>query len=116
SGSEWAQASRSVNDYGGPMAKKRRVIGAAYPISLAKHLIRIYTTKGDTVLDPFLGVGTTTDAAKVLGRNGIGFEINKKFVNLAISGVDVVDRSREDSKDNVDIQIIHDSCSNLRKY
>lgn len=116
SGSEWAQLSQSINVYNGSIAKKRKIHGASYPITLAKHMIRIYTDKGDIVLDPFLGVGTTTDAAELLGRNGIGFEINEKFVQLAKSGVESIDRSHDDSTDKVNIQIIHDSCLNLKKY
>lgn len=116
SGSEWAQLSKSINVYNGTIAKKRKIHGASYPITLAKHMIQIYTTKGNTVLDPFVGAGTTTDAAELLGRNGIGFEINDKFVQLAKSGVDSVDRSNGDSQDNVNIEIINDSCLNLKKY
>ena len=116
SGSEWAQSSQSINVYGGPIAKKRKIHGASYPITLAKHIIRIYTVRGDTVLDPFVGVGTTTDAAELLGRNGIGFEINPKFVRLAKSGVESVDTSPNDSTDEAEIRIISDSCLNLKKY
>ena len=116
SGSEWAKLSQSINLYDGPIAKKRKKHGASYPISLAKHMIQIYTAKGDTVLDPFVGVGTTLDAAELLGRNGIGFEINEKFVKLAKSGVESIDRSDDDSTDNVNIQIVNDSCLNLKKY
>ena len=116
SGSEWSQLSQSVNIYDGSIAKKRKSHGASYPITLAKHIIRIYTARGDTVLDPFVGVGTTADAAELLGRNGIGFEINEKFVKLAKSGVENVDRSNEGSMEKVSIQIIQDSCLNLQKY
>lgn len=59
SGSEWAQLSQSINVYNGPIAQKRKTHGASYPIALAKHMIRIYTAKGNNVLDPFAGVGTT---------------------------------------------------------
>ena len=116
SGSEWAQLSPSVNVYNGTIAQKRKAHGASYPITLAKHIISIYTSKRDTVLDPFVGVGTTTDAAQLLGRNGIGFEINQKFSELAKAGVDSVDKSETDSTENVNMQIILDSCLNLRKY
>lgn len=115
-GSEWAQLSKSINTYNGSIAQKRKTHGASYPITLAKHMIRVYTAKGDTVLDPFLGVGTTTDAAQLLGRNGIGFEINPEFLTLAESGIDNVDRAENDSNDKVNVKIIPDSCLNLRKY
>ena len=116
SGSEWTLLSRSVNTYEGPIARKRKIIGAAFPISLAKHIIKIYTGKGDIVLDPFVGVGTTLDAAQLSGRNGIGFEINPKFYELAKKGVDEVDRSNDDFKEHVEINVIKDSCLNLREY
>ena len=48
---------------------------APYPLELAVRLIRMFSFVGDTVLDPFLGTGTTTLAAAQTGRNSIGFEI-----------------------------------------
>ena len=46
-------------------------------------LIRFFTKTGDTVLDPFVGVGSTLKAAAVEGRKGIGIELNDKYVKLA---------------------------------
>jgi DNA modification methylase len=51
----------------------------AFPFELAYRLINMYSVKGDTVLDPFLGTGTTTFAAIASNRNSIGFEIDPKF-------------------------------------
>jgi DNA modification methylase len=56
---------------------------AMFPVELCKRLIEIYTKVGETVLDPFMGSGSTLVAAKKLGRKGIGFDINPEFVNLA---------------------------------
>ena len=56
---------------------------AMFPVELCKRLIEIYTKVGETVLDPFMGSGSTLVAAKRLGRKGIGFDINPEFVNLA---------------------------------
>lgn len=53
---------------------------AMFPEELPKRLIKMFTFVDDTVLDPFLGSGTTTLAAKNLGRNSIGYEINDKFL------------------------------------
>ena len=52
---------------------------AVFPEELPKRLIKMFAFVGDTVLDPFLGSGTTSLAAKNLGRNSIGYEINKEF-------------------------------------
>jgi len=56
---------------------------APYPIELAERLIRMFSFVGDTVLDPFLGTGTTTVAAAKWGRNSIGFEIDSHYLKLA---------------------------------
>ncbi len=48
---------------------------AMFPEELPRRLIRMYSFVGDTVLDPFLGSGTTSKMASDLGRNSIGFEI-----------------------------------------
>lgn len=53
---------------------------AMFPEELPKRLIKMFSFVGDTVLDPFLGSGTTSLAAKNLGRNSIGYEINSEFL------------------------------------
>jgi site-specific DNA-methyltransferase (adenine-specific) len=58
---------------------------AMFPEELPKRLIKMFTFVGDTVLDPFLGSGTTTLAAKNLDRNSVGYEINADFLH-AIKG------------------------------
>ena len=52
---------------------------AMFPLELPRRLIRMYTFWGETVLDPFLGSGTTALAAELEGRNSIGCEINPDF-------------------------------------
>lgn len=49
---------------------------AAFPEEIARRLILLYSFLGETVLDPFLGSGTTSRAAMLLGRNSIGYEID----------------------------------------
>lgn len=56
---------------------------AQFPAELAERVIRLYTDKGDIVLDPFMGSGTTAIAALKTGRQYIGIEKEKKYVNLA---------------------------------
>lgn len=56
---------------------------APYPPELAERLIRMFSFAGDTVLDPFLGTGSTSIAAIRSGRNSIGNEIEPKYLELA---------------------------------
>jgi DNA modification methylase len=56
---------------------------APYPTELAERLVRMFSFVGDTVLDPFLGTGTTTVAAAKWGRNSIGFEVDSHYFKLA---------------------------------
>jgi len=56
---------------------------APYPLELAERLIRMFSFVGDTVLDPFLGTGTTMAAAMLHGRNSIGYEIDKTYAEFA---------------------------------
>lgn len=56
---------------------------APYPEVLAERLIRMFSFVGDTVLDPFMGTGTTTVAAAKWGRNSIGVEIDPHYFEVA---------------------------------
>jgi DNA modification methylase len=60
---------------------------AAYPFELPYRLINMYSVKGDTVLDPFLGTGTTTFAAISAERNSIGIEYDKNFAPIILDGL-----------------------------
>lgn len=55
---------------------------AMFPEELPKRLIKMFSFPQETVLDPFMGSGTTAAAAKALGRNSIGYEINSEFIPL----------------------------------
>ncbi|NJL70533.1 MAG: site-specific DNA-methyltransferase [Candidatus Competibacteraceae bacterium] len=65
--------------------ERAKVVGhpAPFPIEIPSRVIRMFSFKGDTVLDPFMGSGTTAIAAKQLGRNYIGYEIHQEYVRLA---------------------------------
>ena len=60
---------------------------AAFPFELAYRLILMYAIKGDTVLDPFWGTGTTTLAAMAAGRSSIGYELDPALGRLAVDNV-----------------------------
>ncbi len=55
---------------------------AMFPEELPKRLIKMFSFIGDTILDPFLGSGTTIKVALQLQRNAIGYEINKNFLKI----------------------------------
>lgn len=50
-----------------------------YPLQMIMRILKMSSNPGDTILDPFLGSGTSLVAAKLLNRNGIGFEIDGKY-------------------------------------
>lgn len=56
---------------------------APFPLELAYRLVRMFSFTGDTILDPFMGTGTTLLAAAHCYRNGIGIEIDEDYVNQA---------------------------------
>lgn len=56
---------------------KSRERNASFPLEVPFRLVNMYSQLGDTVLDPFIGMGTTTVAAMLSGRNSVGFEIDK---------------------------------------
>lgn len=56
---------------------------APFPLELAERLIRMFSFVGDTVVDPFMGTGTTNVAASLWGRNSIGFEIDSGYFDYA---------------------------------
>jgi site-specific DNA-methyltransferase (adenine-specific) len=56
---------------------------AVYPLYIIQELIKLFLTKWDIILEPFCGSGTTCIAAKNLGRNYLGIEINPEYVMLS---------------------------------
>jgi DNA modification methylase len=66
-------------------AVSARKIGhpAPFPEELPHRLIQMYTFKGEVVLDPFVGSGTTCLAARADSRNYVGYEVNEEYVRLA---------------------------------
>jgi DNA modification methylase len=56
---------------------------APYPVELAYRLVRMFSFVGDTVLDPFVGTGTTLVAALKAGRNSIGVDIESSYISMA---------------------------------
>jgi DNA modification methylase len=55
---------------------------AIMPDEIARRLMRLFSFVGDIVLDPFMGSGTTAKVALEIGRNYVGYEIDKKYEGL----------------------------------
>ncbi|MEM3387010.1 MAG: site-specific DNA-methyltransferase [Nitrososphaerales archaeon] len=60
---------------------------AAFPEEIPRRLIKLFTFVGETVLDPFLGSGTTTKAAKDLERNSVGYEIDLDLKDVILKKI-----------------------------
>ncbi|MBS7621474.1 site-specific DNA-methyltransferase [Candidatus Bathyarchaeota archaeon] len=60
---------------------------AAFPEEIPRRLIKLFTFVGETVLDPFLGSGTTTKVARLLGRNSYGYEIDLELKPIILEKI-----------------------------
>ena len=69
--------------------------GAEFPLALAGRCIALTSRKGDLVLDPFVGSGTTALAAVALGRRCLGYDISKKYIDVAEQRITVAERERQ---------------------
>ena len=59
--------------------------------------IQLWTNKGDTVLTPFMGIGSEVYQAIKMGRKGIGFELKTDYFNLAEKNIKAVEQSKNQS-------------------
>lgn len=62
--------------------RDKTVHPATFPISMARKVIELFTHEGELVLDPFVGSGTTLVACQDTNRNAVGFDLQKKYVEL----------------------------------
>jgi DNA modification methylase len=84
SAKEWIKAQLGVWQftYEKRDIRNKDIHPATFPIALAKRVIELFTHKGELVLDPFVGSGTTLIAAQDLNRNAIGFDLQEKYIQL----------------------------------
>lgn len=122
--SEWASLSKNVIDeddifnvvwknLSSPRNQYQLEHGAVYPVKLAERLIKIYSGEGDSVLDPFLGIGSTLIAAHNHNRHGIGIELNSRFAAVAESWLHDVSGLFDNG---MTYKVVNDDCRNLRKH
>lgn len=83
---------------------------ATFPISLARKVIELFTHKGELVLDPFVGSGTTLVAAQDAQRNATGFDLKEDYVKLC--GQRIADKLSDTSNQIV----IQDDARNIPNY
>ncbi|HMK37629.1 MAG TPA: site-specific DNA-methyltransferase [Desulfomonilaceae bacterium] len=74
-----------------PESARRVGHPAPFPVALVERLIRLYTFEGETVLDPFMGSGSTAVGALNCGRHFVGYEIDPSYISVCM---DRVSRSR----------------------
>ncbi len=121
SATEWASMSSSVwNDVSSVRSKKHLNHGATYPEKLCDRLISMYSKVGDTIMDPFLGTGTTIVSAIKNKRNGIGIELTDRFYTVAKESVHAITSSKQltlfDGDCNLgDYRLIKGDCSEKLK-
>ena len=84
---EWMKSQIGVWQftYNGKDVRDKTLHPAVFPVSLAEHVIKLFTHKGELVVDPFVGSGTTLVAAQDLGRNAIGADLSQEYVDLSNS-------------------------------
>jgi len=86
---------------------------AVFPIALPKKCIQLFTHKGELVLDPFSGIGTTLMAARDLDRNAVGFDLNQKYIDFT---KERLSQLKIDYGDDTKQIAICDDAINISKY
>jgi site-specific DNA-methyltransferase (adenine-specific) len=81
-----------------PESAKRVGHPAPFPVPLAERVIRLFSYRGDVVLDPFAGSGTTCVAAKINDRRYVGYDIEPAYVTLARNRLSTTVPTAEDSE------------------
>jgi site-specific DNA-methyltransferase (adenine-specific)/modification methylase len=79
----WTNLDKPSKMFSANRSNGTRVHPTEKPIELMMWCVANYTNEGDTILDPFMGSGTTMVACVKLGRNGIGIEINPDYFAIA---------------------------------
>lgn len=89
---------------------------AAFPVELPRRLTMMYSFVGDTILDPFLGSGTTTKAAVELGRHSIGIEINPAFFEYMEQKLDINGEKPLDGPAHSHFEVFNTETGEKRTY
>lgn len=112
-GKEWLKSQVAVWEffYEKRDLRDKDIHPAVFPIRLPIKCIELFTHEGELVLDPFVGSGTTLIAARDLNRNAVGFDLNKKYIDLCeerLAQQDLLNTSKQIA--------ICDDAINIPKY
>jgi modification methylase len=102
----WFDIKGSRQSLGNPQMRAR---SGAFPLELALRLILMFSVQGDRILDPFMGTGTTLQAAMATGRSSVGYELESTLMPLILNDPgavcelanDLIDRRLSDHRDFV---------------
>lgn len=91
---------------------------AMFPDELPRRIIKMFSFKGETVLDPFVGSGTTSKVAMELNRNSIGYEINKKFLPIIKTKLELNSKLFFHNKEKIEVILRKEKISPIinQKY
>lgn len=104
---EFAYEKRDIRD--------KSIHPAVFPIGLPKKCIELFTHKGELVLDPFVGIGTTLVAANDTDRNAVGFDIKKEYLNYAKTRL-LQKKMDTFSSSSTEQLMVNDDARNIPKY
>lgn len=86
---------------------------AVFPLEIPQRLIRMFSFFGETVLDPFSGMGTTGKSAIINGRRYIGIEVNEEYLRLSDEQIMEYANTNHITLNSGDVSLINDTCINM---
>lgn len=96
--------------------RDKNIHPAVFPIGLPKKCIELFTHKGELILDPFSGIGTTLIAAKDCGRNAVGFDLNNEYVEYSKKRIKESQLEINFGKEETEQIAINDDAINIKNY
>ena len=113
----WLKFQKSWFIHNPPPRKKGVLVHPAkYPETMAQEFIEFFTKKGETVLDPMAGTGSTLVAALRAGRNSYGIELNPKYAKIAEQIIEDERATLGPSIQNLKSEIINDDASHAPRH
>ena len=113
----WLKFQKSWFIHNPPRRKKDVLVHPAkFPETLAQEFIEFFTKRGETVLDPMAGTGSTLIAALRAGRNSYGIELNPKYAEIARQLIEDERNLLEDQVVNLKSEIVNGDAAELANY